>query len=108
MKSLEFSIWYCMHHYHGLRHRCDRNGKDRSRHDECKGECEHWINRDGENHEQVLNRLVNELKGSLNLGESYQYYNPLTASIEDRYKCEYYPDEEKCKLCKHEFERKEE
>ena len=54
---MKFSIWDCIHHYHGLRHRCNRNGTDAAHHDTCDGECDYWINCDGENRERVLERL---------------------------------------------------
>jgi len=43
----------------------------------------------------------------MDFGSTYSYYNPVTRETETRHECEYYPDEEKCKICKHSFERKE-
>jgi hypothetical protein len=58
MRSQEFSIWNCIYHRSGLADaHCNLNGTPQL--DHCKGECDHWINRKGENHEQVLERLVN-------------------------------------------------
>jgi len=51
--------------------------------------------------------LLNNLKGCLSFGnmEWYWYHNPVTGFDEHRNTYERYDDEEKCKLCKHKFEK---
>jgi hypothetical protein len=48
----------------------------------------------------------NPLRGCLKLGEMdwYWYHNPVTGCDEHRNTFNHYPDEEKCKMCKHNFE----